>query len=64
MRIVIKLPDIPVAQHVEALQEMSKTALAAGKARWVLTWFDRLPKAAAKLPALRKSLVKAARKRR
>jgi hypothetical protein len=30
----------------------------------VLTWFDRLPKAAAKLPALRKSLVKAARKRR
>ncbi|HWM86269.1 MAG TPA: tetratricopeptide repeat protein, partial [Kofleriaceae bacterium] len=63
MRIVSRLPDIPVEQHVEALQEISKTALAAGQARWMLTWFKRLPKAAAKLPALHRRLAKAARRR-
>jgi tetratricopeptide (TPR) repeat protein len=63
MRIVAKIPDIAVDQHVEALQEISKVALAAGQARWMLKWFDRLPKAAAKLPELRRRLVKAARRR-
>jgi len=64
MRLVVKERDIAVDQHVEALQEISKVALAAGRARWMLTWFDRLPRAAAKLPALRRKLIKAARRRR
>ncbi|HTE50979.1 MAG TPA: serine/threonine-protein kinase [Kofleriaceae bacterium] len=63
MRLVIKQRDIAVEEHVEALKEISKVALAAGKARWMLTWFHRLPKAAARLPALRKQLAKAARRR-
>jgi tetratricopeptide (TPR) repeat protein len=64
MRIVVARPDIPVEEHVEALKEISKTALAAGRARWMLTWFRRLPRAAAKVPALRRRLVKAARHHR
>ena len=63
MRIIVKRKDIALDQHVEALQEISRVALAAGKARWMLTWFNRLPKASAKLPALRKRLAKAARRR-
>jgi len=63
MRIVAVLPDIEVEEHVEALREMSKAALATRRARWMLTWFDRLPEAAARLPALRRRLVVAARRR-
>ncbi len=63
MRIVAVLPDIEVEEQVEALREMSNAALASGRARWMLTWFDRLPAAAARLPALRRRLVGAARRR-
>jgi tetratricopeptide (TPR) repeat protein len=63
MRIVAALPDVEVEEQVEALQEMSKAALATQRARWMLTWFDRLPQAAARLPELRRRLVKAARRR-
>jgi len=63
MRYVVVEPDLKVEQHVEALQEMSKVALAAGKARWMLTWFRRLPAAAARLPALRRQLVAASQAR-
>jgi tetratricopeptide (TPR) repeat protein len=62
MRIVAALPDVEVEEHVEALREMSNAALATGRARWMLTWFDRLPGAAARLPALRRRLVAAARR--
>jgi tetratricopeptide (TPR) repeat protein len=64
MRLVVAQPDIEVAQHVEALRELARVGLAAGRAKWVLGWFDRIPKAAAKLSALRKQLVKASRGRR
>ncbi len=63
MRIVAALPDVEVEEQVEALREMSKAALATRRARWMLTWFDRLPQAAARLPALRRRLVVAARRR-
>jgi tetratricopeptide (TPR) repeat protein len=63
MRIYMKRSDVKDEERVEVLQEVSKVALAAGKAKWMLAWLDRVPGAAAKLPALRKKLVKASRRR-
>jgi serine/threonine-protein kinase len=63
LRIVAGLPDVDVEEQVEALREMANAALATRRARWMLTWFDRLPVAAARLPALRRRLVVAARRR-
>jgi tetratricopeptide (TPR) repeat protein len=64
MRLVVEQPGGELDQQVEALQQMSKVALAAGRARWALAWFDRLPRARAKLPGLRRQLARAARRRR
>ena len=64
MRIYMKRSDVVDEERAEVFEEVSKVALAAGKAKWMLAWFDRVPRAAARLPALRKKLVKASRRGR
>jgi eukaryotic-like serine/threonine-protein kinase len=63
MRIASRLRDADPDQHVEALREISRVGLAARRAKWALAWFDKLPEAAGKLPALRRKLARAARRR-
>jgi tetratricopeptide (TPR) repeat protein len=62
MRMSTALPDRKKDEDVTLLKEIARTGLAARRARWALAWFDRLPHAAAKLPKLKRRLVKARRR--
>jgi eukaryotic-like serine/threonine-protein kinase len=64
MRLVTREPDLKLEDNIEALRELSRVGLAAHRAKWALTWFRRLPRAGARLPALRRQLATAARHRR
>ena len=63
MRMALSVPDRKKDDDVSLLEQIARTGLAARQARWALSWFKRLPEAAAKLPKLRRRLIKARRRR-